>query len=510
MAVGILLGANRFLSKAFEPYLYYLGPTPKIIFFPVMIMWFGVGPGSKVALGTLSCFFPVALSVAAGMRQIDKVLIRVGKSFRASTWQMMYKIYLPAMRHPIINGVRLGLGVALIGTLLAETKLSNKGIGFLIIKAYSTFDMPRMYAMLIVLFVLAIGANALVGRLGGLDRYKKHLKSKQRGERRMKHVVGLAAAALAMVTLAAPAAADDLVKMTIGQRGNWDTAITHLGEKAGIFKKHGMQLEMIYTSGSGETLQPVISGSVDLGLAVGTLGAMAAYSKGAPVRIIGAEATGAADYWYAKNPAIKTLKDTNGHTIAFSTNGSSTHSVVRAFIDEFKLTAKPQPTGNPSATLTAVMTDQVDVGWASPPFGLKEMEEGKIHLVARATDATLVRGQTIRVLVANADALAKRKEVIDRFMKAYRESIDYMYSANPQVMKDYAEFARVSEPLAKRVRDEFFPKSLVNPDQIHGLETSDPGGGEPEIHSRSAHQGTDRGADPDLATQVGRSRQVPS
>jgi NitT/TauT family transport system substrate-binding protein len=287
----------------------------------------------------------------------------------------------------------------------------------------------------------------------------------------MKHVVGLAAAAIAMATLTAPAAADDLVKMTIGQRGNWDTSITHLGEKAGIFKRHGLQLEMIYTSGSGETLQPVISGSVDLGLAVGTLGAMAAYSKGAPVRIIGAEATGAADYWYAKNPAIKTLKDTNGHTIAFSTNGSSTHSVVRAFIDEFKLTAKPQPTGNPSATLTAVMTDQVDVGWAAPPFGLKEMEEGKIHLVARATDATLVRGQTIRVLVANADALVKRKEVIDRFMKAYRESIDYMYSANPQVMRDYAEFARVSEPLAKRVRDEFFPKSLVNPDQIHGLDS---------------------------------------
>jgi ABC-type nitrate/sulfonate/bicarbonate transport system permease component len=173
LAVGILLGANRFLSKAFESYIYYLGPTPKIIFFPVMIMWFGVGPESKVALGTLSCVFPVALSVAAGMRGIDKVLIRVGDSFRASPWQMVVKIYLPAMRHPIINGIRLGLGVALIGTLLAETKLSNMGIGFLIINAYSVFDMPRMYANLIALFVLAIGANALVGRLGGLDSIKR-------------------------------------------------------------------------------------------------------------------------------------------------------------------------------------------------------------------------------------------------------------------------------------------------------------------------------------------------
>jgi NitT/TauT family transport system permease protein len=173
LVVGIALGANRFLGKSFEPYLYYLGPCPKIIFFPVMIMWFGVGPGSKVAMGTISCFFPIALSVAAGMRQIDQVLIRVGKSFRASQRQMATKIYMPAMRHPIINGVRLGLGVAIIGTLLAETKLSNRGIGFLVIQAYSIFDMPRMYAMLIVLFVLAIGANALVARLGGLDSIKR-------------------------------------------------------------------------------------------------------------------------------------------------------------------------------------------------------------------------------------------------------------------------------------------------------------------------------------------------
>ncbi len=174
LAAGILLGANRFLSRAYEIYLYYLGPTPKIIFFPVMIMWFGVGPASKIALGSVSCFFPVALSVAAGMREIDKVLLKVGKSFRANTWQTVTKIYLPAMRHPIINGVRLGFGVALIGTLLAETKLSNKGIGFLIIQAYAIFDMPRMYAMLIVLFALSIGINALIGRLGGIDSIKRN------------------------------------------------------------------------------------------------------------------------------------------------------------------------------------------------------------------------------------------------------------------------------------------------------------------------------------------------
>jgi ABC-type nitrate/sulfonate/bicarbonate transport system permease component len=173
LVVGIALGRSKLMQRAYEPLLYYLGPCPKIIFFPVMIMWFGVGPGSKVAMGAVSCFFPVALNVAGGMREIDKVLIRVGRSFRANTWQMVTKIYLPAMRHPIINGVRLGLGVALIGTLLAETKLSNRGIGFLVIQAYSLFNMPQMYSLLIVLFVIAIGANALIGRLGGLDDIRR-------------------------------------------------------------------------------------------------------------------------------------------------------------------------------------------------------------------------------------------------------------------------------------------------------------------------------------------------
>jgi ABC-type nitrate/sulfonate/bicarbonate transport system permease component len=124
-------------------------------------------------MAALSCFFPIALSTASGMRQIDKVLIRVGRSFRLNAWQMTTKIYLPAMRAPIVNGIRLGLGVALIGALLAETRLSSQGIGFLVIQAYNVFDMPRMYAMLIVLFVIAIGLNALISKLGGLSTSSK-------------------------------------------------------------------------------------------------------------------------------------------------------------------------------------------------------------------------------------------------------------------------------------------------------------------------------------------------
>src|SRR5215213_4684473 len=107
------------------------------------------------------------------------------------------------------------------------------------------------------------------------------------------------AAALAAVLLGGSASAEDTLKLTVGQRGNWDTSVSEVGQRAGIFKKHGLVLELTYTQGSGETQQPVVAGAVDIGVAVGIMGALSFYSKGAPVRIIGAETTGASDlYWY--------------------------------------------------------------------------------------------------------------------------------------------------------------------------------------------------------------------
>jgi ABC-type nitrate/sulfonate/bicarbonate transport system permease component len=164
--VGLFLGASRFWGKALEPYLHYLGPTPKIVFLPVLIVMFGVDEGSKVAMGAISCFFPVALSVAAGVRGVDPVLVRVGKSFNANAVQMAVKVYLPALVPALVNGVRLGLGVGIIGVLLAETVLSNRGLGFIAIDDYNHFNMPAMYAILVVIFVLAILLNGAIERLG--------------------------------------------------------------------------------------------------------------------------------------------------------------------------------------------------------------------------------------------------------------------------------------------------------------------------------------------------------
>lgn len=162
VAAGLALGISPFASAAFERWLNYLGPTPKIILFPVLILLCGVGVGSKIAMGAVSCFFPLAIAVAAGVRGVDPVLLRVGRSFRARPAQTIAKIYLPAMVAPLLNGMRLGFGVALIGVLLAETKLSNQGIGFLVMQAYQRFDMPRMYGLLILVVTLAAAVNLLL------------------------------------------------------------------------------------------------------------------------------------------------------------------------------------------------------------------------------------------------------------------------------------------------------------------------------------------------------------
>jgi NitT/TauT family transport system substrate-binding protein len=279
------------------------------------------------------------------------------------------------------------------------------------------------------------------------------------------------ACALAMLLGASAAEAEDTVKLAIGQRGNWDTSVSEIGQRAGIFKKYGLVLEIVYTNGAGETQQAVISGSVDIGVAAGVMGVLSAYAKGAPVRVIGAETTGAKDlYWYVKaDSPIKSLKDTDDKTLAYSTNGSSTHGIVTAFMKQYQLKAKPTAMGGPAANLTAVMSGQIDVGWAAPPFGLDQLDEKQIRVIATGNDADAFKGQTVRLNIVNANYLQAHKDVVERYMKAYRETVNYMYS-DPAALKIYAEWLKITEAKAKRTRDEFFPRAAVEPDKITGLD----------------------------------------
>jgi NitT/TauT family transport system substrate-binding protein len=283
-------------------------------------------------------------------------------------------------------------------------------------------------------------------------------------------LIGLALlATLAAQALApTPLRAEDTVKVAIGQINNWENQAPTLGQDAGIFKKYGLTLETFGTAGAGETLQPIISGSADIGIGVGVAGAMRAFAGGAPVRILAPAFTGSSDlFWYVRaDSPIRTLADaTPGNTVAYSTNGSSSHNLVLAFVDELGLKAKPTPTGSPPATLTAVMSGQIDIGWSAPPIGLQEIKDGRLRLIARGSDAPSLRGQTVRVTVANANFLKQRADVAARFVKAYRETIDWMYS-DPKAVEMYAK--KIDKPLelVKQTIAQFYPKDVLQTDKM--------------------------------------------
>jgi NitT/TauT family transport system substrate-binding protein len=277
---------------------------------------------------------------------------------------------------------------------------------------------------------------------------------------------------IAVVLAAGPAAAEDQLKVAIGQINNWENQAPTLGQDAGIFKKHGLVLENVGTQGAGETIQAVISGSADIGAGVGAAGVMRAFSKGAPVRILAPAFTGTGDlYWYVKaDSKIKSLKDaTPENTIAYSTNGSSSNNIVVAFVTELGAKAKPTATGGPAATMTAVMSSQVDIGWAAPPFGLQEIKEGKIRIIAHGSDVPSLRGQTVRTLIVNANSLKTKHDAIMRFMAAYRETVDWMYS-DPKAVEMYS--AKIHRPveLLKDSMAKFQPKEALQTDKFADLD----------------------------------------
>ncbi len=282
----------------------------------------------------------------------------------------------------------------------------------------------------------------------------------------------LSALLLAQIVLAAPASAQDAFKVAIGQLEIWSGQAPILGQKAGIFKKHGIVLENFGTAGAGETVQAVISGSADFGVNVGTQGVLRAFAKGAPIRIIGANFTGAGDIFYyvrADSP-IKSLKDASDKaTISYSTNGATTHTIVLGYLRELGVKAVPTATGGMPATLTQVMSGQIDIGWGSPPFGLKEIEEGKIRVIANGNDVPSLRAQTIRIEVVNHNVLKTRKDAVLRYVKAFRETLDWMYS-DPEAIRMYAEAIKAPVSIAKTAVEKYQPKEAKQFDQILDME----------------------------------------
>jgi len=278
-------------------------------------------------------------------------------------------------------------------------------------------------------------------------------------------------AALALVVGAERGAwSQETLKVAIPQRGAWDAGVAELGQRGGIFKKHGLDLEILYVQAGPESIQAVIGGSMDIATAAGVSAAVGTFAKGAPIRIIGSEMIGAPDlYWYvpASSP-IKKIDDFKGKTVAFSLTGSSSHAGLLALIAQYKLTAIPTSTGTIAATITQTMTGQVDVGFGAAPFGLDLAEDGKIRIIATGNDVASLRSRTVRVNLTNVNTLQKRRDTIVRFNRAYQETVAWMYS-DPAALKHYGEYSNLPEKIVLRVR-ELIPKENMATDRVEGIE----------------------------------------
>ena len=165
LIVGLVLGGNRTLGSVFEPLVLWLAPVPKIIIYPIFLWFLGIGNASRIAMGVASAFFPVVIYTASGVRQVKPVFIDAARLLGARRMQVASKIYLPAILPSLWLGLRLAAAVSLVGILLAETKLSQQGVGFLIIEYYNHFQITEMYAVLLLVFVVGIALNAAFGWL---------------------------------------------------------------------------------------------------------------------------------------------------------------------------------------------------------------------------------------------------------------------------------------------------------------------------------------------------------
>ena len=266
------------------------------------------------------------------------------------------------------------------------------------------------------------------------------------------------------------AVSQETLKVAVPQRGAWDAGLAELGQRGGIFKKHGLNLEILYTQAGPESIQALIGGSIDIATASGVSAAVGTFAKGAPIRVIGSEIVGSPDlYWYVpSNSPVRKVEDFNGKTVAYSLTGSSSHAGLLALIAQYKLTAKPTSTGSITATLTQAMTGQVDVGFSAVPFFLDRVEDGQIRIIASGSDVASLRSRSGRVNLTNVTTLQNRKDALNRFHLAYKETVDWMYS-DPAALKHFSDYSGLPEKVVVKVR-QLIPKETMAPDQVVGVD----------------------------------------
>jgi ABC-type nitrate/sulfonate/bicarbonate transport system permease component len=168
--VGYLISRSQYRIRVFEPLFAGIYSVPIILFLPLYILFFGLGPASKIALGATISFFPIALNTVAGFGYVDKIFVVAARSMGASDYQLFRYVLLPAALPIMLTGMRMGFTVALLAIIGSETIASLAGLGHRIVHLAESMEMPRMFAY--IAFVVAIAAilNALVSTLEARGR----------------------------------------------------------------------------------------------------------------------------------------------------------------------------------------------------------------------------------------------------------------------------------------------------------------------------------------------------
>lgn len=162
--LGFLLGLRRTMGRVYEPLLAALYAVPSVVWYPSLMLFFGLGPASKIAFGVLLGIFPIVVSVLAGIRQVPETLVTVARSMGARPWTVFHKVMLPAMASTMVGGLRAGLALSVVGVLVGEILGSRAGVGYVINYAYGLM-MTREYAVLAVLAAAGVLALDLAGAL---------------------------------------------------------------------------------------------------------------------------------------------------------------------------------------------------------------------------------------------------------------------------------------------------------------------------------------------------------
>jgi ABC-type nitrate/sulfonate/bicarbonate transport system permease component len=165
VTLGYLISRSPYLVRVFEPLLAGIYSVPIILFLPLFVLFFGLGPGSKIALGTTISFFPIVLNTIAGFRTVEPIFITAARSMGASNVQMFRHVLLPAALPVILTGLRMGFTVALLSILGSETIASLAGLGHRIVHLAEGMETARMFAYIAFAVVIAATLNTVVTTL---------------------------------------------------------------------------------------------------------------------------------------------------------------------------------------------------------------------------------------------------------------------------------------------------------------------------------------------------------